>query len=149
MMDPRKYDELLAQEDHYCELYDFKIRLRLTTTCDNKYYCSDAKLHHAVMTITGGGYTVRDNSVLRSDEDGVFYTQIGAMVNVRQKLVAFFKEMEDKGYMSYENECRYISGEDLEDVSFSGPSLEDQEYVNWLSRRRREFAMRQIDLQLQ
>lgn len=90
MMDPKKYDKLIEQEDHFREKYNVEIFLKLSTAPDSKD-STGKKLHSAIMTVTGDSYIVRSSPSFRSDENGAFYRQIDAMVNARIKLVDWFK----------------------------------------------------------
>ncbi|KAF7857023.1 hypothetical protein EAF04_009783 [Stromatinia cepivora] len=137
MMDPKKYEELLQQEDQYREKYNVHIYLKLTTGPDSKNP-TELPMHSAVMTVTGESFVARDSPVFKSDDHGAFYRQIDALVNVRIKLVEWFKEMNIKGVMSYEDEQAYITRGDLRHT-LSGILSNAGEYGDWLSRRRAEF----------
>lgn len=89
-MDPKKYDELLEQEDHYRDKHDVEISLEFTTATDSEH-CTELQIHSAVMTVTGDSYIVRQPRIFRSDNKGAFYRQIDALINVRIKLVDWFK----------------------------------------------------------
>ncbi|KAJ8066499.1 hypothetical protein OCU04_005558 [Sclerotinia nivalis] len=137
MMDPKKYDELLQQEDHYGQKYNVQIFLELATDLN----CNDPtgpQMHSAVMTVIGESFIANNSPVFKSDDNGAFYRQIDALVNVRIKLVEWLKEMNDKGIMSYEDEQAYITHGDLRHAR-SGILDNAGEYLDWLSRRRAEF----------
>ncbi|CAD6441816.1 a6725c2c-b0f8-48f8-ba39-4e3e77d58507 [Sclerotinia trifoliorum] len=138
MMDPKKYDELLQQEDHYRQKFNVQIYLSLATEAD----CNNPigpQIHSAIMTINGECFIARNSPVFRSDEKGAFYRQIDAMANARLKLVGWFKEMSDKGFMSYKDEQAYITNGHLSSRTPSGILNDGGEYIDWLSTRRVEY----------
>ena len=89
-MDPKKYDQILKQEDYFRERYGAHITLECNTTHESKH---DPQLetHSARMTIGGDSYVVRNNPIFGSDEKGAFYRQTDALINVRIKVVNWFK----------------------------------------------------------
>ncbi|QSZ29618.1 hypothetical protein DSL72_004134 [Monilinia vaccinii-corymbosi] len=139
-MDQDEYDKLMEQEDYYRKKYGCIIYLKLSTAPDTQHN-TGKELHTAVMTITGETYIVKDSPVFRSDENGAFYRQTDAMLNTSTKLVAWFKDMEARGFMSYNDEYAFITGRGLQDGRFRVVQSEAQNYMNWLLMRRREFTV--------
>lgn len=89
-MDPKLYDELLEQEDHFRAKYHVEIFLEHTKAPDT-IYSSNRQIHAAVMTISGERPIFQRAPAFRSDSSSAFYRQTDAMANARIKLVAWFK----------------------------------------------------------
>ncbi|KAI9648656.1 hypothetical protein NHQ30_003294 [Ciborinia camelliae] len=141
MMDPKKYDELIEQQDYYCQKYEVEIILQFTTGPDSKH-STELHMHSAAMTVTGDSYIARNSPIFRSDDKGAFYRQIDALLNARIKLVDWLKEIDAKNYMSSQEERFLITGGEGS-VNVNGSNSEYEEYVAWLSMRRREFTATQ------
>ncbi|KAA8575468.1 hypothetical protein MFRU_002g00700 [Monilinia fructicola] len=139
MMDPKKYDELIEQEEYFSEKYGFVISVDHTNGPDSHYF-TDREIHNVAMTVFGDTYVVRNHLVFRSDAKGAFYKQIDAITSARIQLVDYFKEIEAKGFMSYDEEYAFITCGGLEDLRLSETLSQDLAYVGWLDMRRRDFA---------
>lgn len=90
MMDPKKYEELLNQEDYYRKKYLLTVTLDLATAPDQNF--SGEEIHSATMTISGeDNVLLKDCPVFQSDKNGAFRRQADAMTNARTKLVDWLK----------------------------------------------------------
>lgn len=90
MMDPKKYDELIEQEEYFSEKYGFVISVDHTNGPDSHYF-TDREIHNVAMTVFGDTYVVRNHLVFRSDAKGAFYKQVDAITSARIQLVDYFK----------------------------------------------------------
>lgn len=147
MMDPKKCEELLIQEDHYREKYVLTVTLDLATAPDQNF--SGEEIHSATMTVSSeDNFLLRDCPVFQSDENGAFYRQADAMTNARIKLVDWFKvsnivfdsvwnmlRIFTDIFLAHRSSMRSIPQEeeqfrsDLEDGTLNGTSREAWDYI--------------------